>query len=279
MAAAAIEYFGRSGLFHDALVPRAFISDKCDMQLLTFPLKMMVDFALPARCPGCGTITVEQDQFCTTCWQKLQLLSQPACATCDLPLPFSGHEGAQCASCMADPPRHSGIKAAVAYGDIARDIVLQLKHGGKIGVARLVAYMLRRHLDAIPEQALIVPVPLHWTRLWRRRYNQSALIAQELARLAHAEHVPDLLQRVRRTSPLGGLGARARAAMVKGAFRLHPKRGSKLKGRAVVLVDDVYTSGATTDACVSTLLKGGAQSVTIFCWARVLPEALEQSLD
>lgn len=246
------------------------------MQALTHPLKILADFALPPRCPGCGLITPAQDQFCSGCWQQLHLLSQPCCATCDLPLPYAAEEGAQCAACLALSPRHSGIKAAVAYGDISREIALKLKHGGKIGLARLVAAMLRRHIGSIQEGALIVPVPLHWTRLWHRRYNQSALIAAELAKLSGREHCPDLLSRTQRTRSLGGLSARERAAMVKGVFAINDRQSGRIRNRPVVLVDDVYTSGATADACVRTLLRAGAASVTIFCWARVLPEALEQ---
>ena len=256
------------------LVPRRHISDKPYMQALSIPLRSILDFALPPRCPGCGAVTPDQDRFCSTCWQSLYFLTEPACATCDLPLPFAGEPEAQCAACLAQPPRHAGIKAAVAYGEISREIALKLKHGGRIGLAQLIAAMLARHLHCIPDNALLVPVPLHWTRLWHRRYNQSALIARQLSRISGNENCPDLLLRTRRTKALGGLSARERAAMVKNAFRLNPQWGERIKGRAIVLVDDVYTSGATTDACVATLRKAGATSVTIFCWARVLPAAL-----
>lgn len=245
------------------------------MQLLANPIKAVVDFALPPRCPACGDLTSGADQFCLGCWQQLTFLSQPACATCDLPLPFAAQEVAQCATCIAQPPRHSGIKAAVAYGAVSREIALKLKHGGKIGLARLIAGQLRRYMADAPDGAILVPVPLHWTRLWRRRYNQSALIAQHLSRISGFEIVPDALVRTRRTQALGGLSARERAAMVKGAFAVQGRQSAKIKGKPVILVDDVYTSGATTDACVATLLKNGATSVTICCWARVLPEALE----
>ncbi len=245
------------------------------MQALAPALKTVVDFALPPRCPACGTITPDQDQFCIDCWQKLRFLAEPACASCDLPLPFASDGVAQCGACLAKIPRHAGIKAAVAYGDVSREIALKLKHGGKIGLAKLIAKTLRRHLHALPPDTLLVPVPLHWTRLWRRRYNQSVLIARALSRFTHLQHVPDLLFRTRRTKPLGGLSARERAAMVKGIFVLNDKWAVKVKGRKIALVDDVYTSGATTDACVKTLLKAGAASVVILCWARVLPETLE----
>jgi len=247
------------------------------MQIVAAPLRHIVDFALPPRCPGCGRITAETHNFCAECWGTLHFLSEPSCATCDLPLPYAATAEAQCAGCMADPPRHQGIKAAVAYGPISREIALKLKHGGKIGLARLVALQLRRHLACLPHNALLVPVPLHWTRLWRRRYNQSALIADQLQRLSGLPHCPDALIRKKATRPLGGLSARERSAAVKGVFAINPAHREKLAGRAVALVDDVYTSGATTGACVDLLRRAGAASVTIFCWARVLPEALEQA--
>jgi ComF family protein len=276
--AAIVEYFGRRRTLHMPLVPCALMSDKPFMQALSVPIKSILDFALPPRCPGCGAVTPDQDRFCSSCWQSMHFLTEPACATCDLPLPFASDAEAQCAACIAKAPRHSGIKAAVAYGEISREIALKLKHGGRIGLAQLIAGMLVRHLHSIPENALLAPVPLHWTRLWQRRYNQSALIARQLSRTSGIEHCPDLLSRTRRTKALGGLSARERAAMVKNAFNLNPRWQERIKGRAIALVDDVYTSGATTDACVATLRKAGAASVTIFCWARVLPAALEYEL-
>jgi ComF family protein len=245
------------------------------MQSLALPLRTLVNFALPPRCPACGVITPDQNQFCSGCWQKLHFLAQPACSTCDLPLPFARGVDAQCGTCLTKPPRHSGIKAVIAYGDIARDIALKLKYGGKIGLARLIAGLLQRHAADLPTDAIFVPVPLHWSRLWRRRFNQSALIGQELARLSRRDYCPDALLRTRRTTPLGGLSAKQRAAMVKGAFSINERSRARINGKDVALVDDVYTSGATTDACVATLLNAGARSVTIFCWSRVLPEALE----
>lgn len=243
------------------------------------PIRSIIDFALPPRCPGCGAITPHPDSFCAGCWDGLTFLTEPACATCDLPLPYAATTDTQCAGCMANPPRHSGIKAAVAYGPVSREIALKLKHGGKIGLARLIALQLRRHVATFGQPALLVPVPLHWTRLWRRRYNQSALIASQLSRLTGIDHCPDMLTRMRATRPLGGLSMRERSAMVKGVFALNAAREDSLRGRAIALVDDVYTTGATTAACVDVLRKGGAVSVTIFCWARVLPEALERGRD
>jgi ComF family protein len=239
------------------------------------PFKAVVDFALPERCPSCGTIKENGGAFCAECWSKLSFLGQPACSSCDLPLPYESETRQQCAACLANPPRHNGVKAAVAYSDISRHVALRLKYGGRIGLATMIAMQLARHVRDLPSDALLVPVPLHWTRLWMRSFNQSALIAREIAQMSGHEHCPDLLRRIRRTTPLGGLNPGERRRMVSGAFDLHPKRAELAKGRHILLVDDVYTSGATTDACVKAMKKGGASAVTILCWARVLPQGLE----
>jgi ComF family protein len=268
------EYGGWS-VDHFPLVPRQGLGDKCSVQMLTAPFRAMLDFALPERCPSCGMIAGGGGSFCSDCWTSLTFLSDPACARCDLPLPYASAEAQFCAACIAQPPRHDGIKAVVAYGDIARDVALKLKYGGRIGLARMIAGQLLRYRHVLPVDGLLVPVPLHWTRLWSRSFNQSVLIARELSSMAGFAHCPDLLRRTRRTTPLGGLSGKDRRKMVAGAFDLNPSQAEKAKGQHILLVDDVYTSGATTDACVRVLKKGGAASVTILCWARVLPGALE----
>jgi ComF family protein len=243
--------------------------------MLTAPFRSIVNFALPERCPSCGVIVPAGGAFCGECWNTLTFLGQPACKSCDLPLPYESDDRLECGACLAKPPRHDGIKAAVAYGDVARDVALKLKYGGRIGLAQMIAQQLQRHMRELPAEALLVPVPLHWTRLWSRSFNQSALIAKEVAQMSGLEHCPDLVIRTRRTTPLGGLSGKQRHKMVAGAFALHPKRVALALARHIILVDDVYTSGATTDACVRVLKKGGAASVTILCWARVLPQGID----
>jgi ComF family protein len=275
-AAAIVEYLWWHNL-HFALVPWRGLRDKQDMLALPAPLRLIIDFALPERCPSCGAIATTGGAFCTDCWNKLHFLGSPACATCDLPLPYENEDAQQCAACLVKPPRHDGIKAAVAYGDIARDVALRLKYGGRIGLARMIAAQLMRHVRDLPADALLVPVPLHWTRLWMRSFNQSALIAREVAQMSGHEHCPDMLRRTRRTMPLGGLSRTERRKMLTGVIDLHTRRAEQAKGRHILLVDDVYTSGATSDACVRALKKGGANKVTILCWTRVLPQGLEVS--
>ena len=183
-------------------------------------------------------------------------------------MPFDYHRGddARCAECLQKPPRHSGIRAAVAYGNVARVLALRLKYARRTGFAETMAALMVR---LVPDNAdLLVPVPLHRWRLWSRGFNQAALIAQALARRRQLSVAPLALTRVRKTPVLRGLGARSRAEALKGAIAV--VRPDAVRGRAVVLIDDVYTSGATTDACTHALLKAGASSVHILCWARVL---------
>jgi ComF family protein len=243
--------------------------------MLAAPFRLMLDFALPERCPSCGAMASNGGAFCQACWDQLVFLGSPCCESCDLPLPYATQNAQKCAECLTNPPRHDGIKAAVAYGDIARHVALRLKYAGRIGLARMIAGQLLRHVRDLPRDALLVPVPLHWTRLWARSFNQSVLIAREISAFSGHHLCPDLLRRTRRTTPLGGLSGKARRDMVSGAFALNDKRGALLKGRHILLVDDVYTSGATTDACIRVLKKGGASAVTILCWTRVLPLGLE----
>ena len=239
------------------------------------PLRLVADFALPPRCPGCGAVTGANHRFCAACWGGLRFLGPPWCAGCNRPFAFDRGAEARCDACTVDPPEHAGIRAAVAYGDVARTVALRLKYGGRIAFAETIARQLVRLMPDATD--LLVPVPLHRWRLWSRGFNQAALIAAALGRAVHVPSDPLVLRRIRATPPLRGMGPQARARTVSGVFRTHDPSGT-LYGKAVVLVDDVHTTGATTDGCARILLGGGARSVTILCWARVL-DATERLSD
>lgn len=203
----------------------------------------LVDLIYPPRCPLCGDAIAAQDGLCTPCW-----------ATLEIP---------------ADLPGTSPVTAATIYNDPARQLVLNFKHGGKIALSRMMARQINARLGVLEGDWLAVPVPLHRLRLWQRGFNQSALIARELVQLSGARLLVDGLLRPKRTPSLGGLGRKQRAEVLKGAITLNPKRVEQIKDARVLLVDDVLTSGATTNACIAALNKAGAAKVHVACFARV----------
>lgn len=236
---------------------------------LSSALKPLVDFVYPPRCPLCGEGIAAGPGLCAACWETLEFPGEPACSRCQTPLSQFDADGV-CHACLAQPPRHSGIVAAVLYNDPARQLVLRFKHGGRIGLARLMGQLIASRLSSAPTDAILIPVPLHRTRLWVRGYNQSALLASSIAHHTGHSVMVDALQRTRATPKLGGLGRMARAHTLRGTIRVHPSAIAALEGCDVILVDDVLTSGATTGECARVLLNAGARSVRVACFARVI---------
>lgn len=238
-------------------------------------LTPLVDLIFPPRCPLCGAPLAEQGGLCVGCWGRLELPGEPSCSACQRPLGenVAAGEGALCAPCMARPPRHAGMAAATLYSEASRELVLAFKHGRRIALADLLARLMAARLPPLSGEWLVVPIPLHCWRLWRRGFNQSALLAARLAREPGRRLVVDALVRRRATPSLGGLDRRQRRQALAGSIVANPSRAPMLAGAQVLLVDDVVTSGATTDAAMTALFRARASQVRIACFARVLDEA------
>ena len=228
----------------------------------------VLDFALPPRCGGCGAIVDEVESFCADCWRTLEFLGSGGCSRCGIPLQAT--EAELCGACLARPPRLDRIRSAVAYDDISSSIALRLKYGRKVGLARTMSRYMSPLLADLPE-ALLVPVPLHRSRLWRRGFNQSAIVAKALSKQTGLPICVEALKRVRPTPPLKGMNMRQRRRTVAGAFRANP--AVELRGRTVVLIDDVLTTGSTANACARVLKSAGAERVELISWARVIRPA------
>jgi len=226
----------------------------------------ILDFALPPRCGGCGAVVDEVDSFCAECWRKLDFLGHGGCVRCGLPLRAT--EAETCGRCLSRPPRLDRIRAAVAYDEISRSIALRLKYGRKVALARTMSRYMHPLVGDLPGNAIIVPVPLHRSRLWSRGFNQSAIVAKQLSRKTGIPVAVDALRRVRSTPPLKGLNVHQRRRTVAGAFRVNPK--AELRGRTIVLIDDVLTTGSTANACARVLKRAGAARVDLISWARVI---------
>ncbi|MCW2350330.1 MULTISPECIES: ComF family protein [unclassified Sphingobium] len=242
--------------------------------ILQAALAPLLDYALPPRCPGCGVVVGAVGTFCTDCWLSIDFIGEPICATCgvDLPSPLGGDM--TCGACLSEPPPYDRARAVMTYGEIARTVAHRLKYGRRLSLARVMAEHMTR-LVVLEEAAgsadppLFLPVPLHRWRLWSRGFNQSALIGRHIARRTGGVLEPELLRRVKATPPLHMLSRRERQKIVKGAFALAPGAAARLAGRHVILIDDIWTTGATASACARVLRSAGARRIEVLCWTRV----------
>jgi ComF family protein len=229
--------------------------------------RAVVDGVLPPRCLACGAVVGEPDALCGPCWRALSFFAPPWCAVCGLPFPHPMGEGAVCADCARGRSSWERARAVLRYDKHSRRLVLALKHGDHTHLARaLGGWMRRSGGDIFDGVDLLVPVPLHWTRLFSRRYNQAGLLAHAIHAAGGPPVAPDWLVRRRRTPSQGRLGPIARARNVRGAFAL--RAGRSVKGKRLVIVDDVLTTGATVEECARVLRRAGAASVGVVTLAR-----------
>jgi len=235
--------------------------------------RMALDALLPPRCLACGGAVETQGALCAACWQGISFLGAPCCSTCGLPFPYDAGDGVLCAQCVAYPPPFDRARAVFAYDDHSRRLILAFKHADQLhGMPAFGQWLARSGAELLAEADLVAPVPLHWTRLFRRRFNQSALLAQAAVTAWRGSgapiFAPALLIRRRRTRSQGHLSRLQRAENVRGAFAMKP--GADIAGKRVLLVDDVLTTGATIEACARVLKRAGATTVDVLTLARAM---------
>ncbi|MEM6938626.1 MAG: ComF family protein [Pseudomonadota bacterium] len=233
-----------------------------------------LDAVYPPRCLTCGDVVDGDFGLCGTCWRETRFIGGTICDSCGIPLPGAdSQEKAHCDACLQAPRPWRQGRAAFVYSDTGRKLVLALKHGDRQEIARPAGLWLARvAAELLTPNTLIAPVPLHWQRMIKRRYNQSALLAHQLAKRVDRAWCLDLLQRMRRTRSLDGMGHKERQAMVGGAIRVHPRRRHRLIGRSVLIVDDVMTSGATLAECARACHDAGSGPVCVVTLARAVKE-------
>lgn len=237
------------------------------------------DAVLPPRCLVSGEIVAKPGQLIASAWGAINFITTPLCAGCGLPFPYEvgspGDAAAMvCGACIAEAPAYDRARAVFQYNDASRGMILAFKHADRMeGADSFAAWMARAGAQLLMDADLIAPVPLHRFRLWRRRYNQAAVLAQALGRLSGVPVAADLLARVRNTPAMVDMNIAARRRNLQGAIKVRPRYTNRLAGCKLLLIDDVLTSGATAEACARVVKSAGAASVDVLTLARVVRNA------
>lgn len=233
-----------------------------------------LDAVVPPTCLSCEAIVASPGGLCASCWQRMSWIDRPFCTRCGTPFAADASGGVPdpvCAACLVQRSPLSRVRAAFRYDDSSRALVLGFKHADRTHAGPFFGkWLARAAADVLDGADLLVPVPLHWTRLVWRRFNQSALLAHALSRECGVACVPDLLLRARRTPIQGTLGRLQRQKNVRRAFAVRARRLDRVKDARIVLVDDVLTTGATLAECARTLRRAGAADVRAVTLARVV---------
>jgi ComF family protein len=231
-----------------------------------------LDLLFPPLCIVCREPVTDPRSLCPDCWSAIRFLDAPMCASCGLPFEIPIAEGTLCAACHARPPSFDRARAVMRYDDASRGAILAFKHGDRLDLVPAFAHWLARTgADLISGAEVIVPVPLHRSRLWMRRFNQSAEIARALGKSTRIPVASGVLVRSKRTPSQGAMpSASARRRNVQGAFEVADGQAGTVAGRTILLVDDVLTTGSTVDACARALKRAGAARVYVLALARVV---------
>lgn len=233
--------------------------------------RALVEIVYPPACIACGKATGTPHGLCSGCWAGLRFIERPYCER--LGTPFAVDHGLSLVSpaAIADPPVYARARAVARYEETARTLVHRLKYSDRLDTARALGVMLARAGGELAGDCdLVVPVPLHRTRLWWRRFNQSMELAKPVAETFGKPLRRELLLRVKRTSPQVGLTRNQRGLNLQGAFLVPPAAKPEVRGKRILLIDDVITTGATAEACARALRRAGARSVDLIAFARVL---------
>lgn len=227
-------------------------------------------FVLPPACLACRKPAAAEG-LCAVCWTGAGFIERPYCERLGTPFAYDSGQPLVSPAAFADPPAYDRARAAMRFGDVGRELVHLLKYGDRLDLAvPLANWMGRAGAELLPEADALVPVPLYWTRLWQRRFNQSAELARRIAARSGVAAIDDALVRTRATVPQVGLVRAERAKNVHGAFAVPPERRAAVRGKRIVLIDDVLTTGATANACARILRRAGAKSVDVLVLARVV---------
>ena len=234
-------------------------------------MKRIIDFLLPPRCVSCGIETLTTPGLCAACWEKIHFIEHPLCDKCGRPFEIAEITHAMCLGCFEEMPKFHRLRSVFPYDEGSKSLVLKFKHGDALHLTPLfVQWLAQAGRSLLTQCDVIIPIPLHWRRLWMRSYNQAAILAQSLSKIYAKKYDPCVLHRRRSTPSQGTKTSQQRHDNVKGSFALRASQVKNLEKKNILLIDDVYASGATVLECVKILKKSGANQIDVLTLARVL---------
>jgi ComF family protein len=223
----------------------------------------------PPKCLNCNVIIGEVGGLCSLCFEKINFTTSPSCAICAFPFEYDLGEEALCAACINHKPAYDKAFTVFTYNEHSKELIHKFKFADQTYATPYFANWIKRAAkDALEDADIIIPVPLHKLRLYKRMYNQSALLAKAIARISNVKYNPYILKRIRNTTPQSGLSQKQRQGNVKNAFAINPKQLAAIKGKNIILIDDVMTTGATIEECCKILRKAGVSKIYVVTLAR-----------
>jgi ComF family protein len=231
----------------------------------------ILNLLFPPQCLNCDARVPTHGTLCLACWQQIHFISEPMCHACGLPFDYDIGENALCAPCLNERPLYLQARATFRYDEHSRKLITRFKYSDQTQLAEIYgAWLAKAGGQLLAQTDIIIPVPLHYFRFVHRRFNQSALLANILSKKTGIRHIPNALKRSRQTTPQTGLTRKQRETNVKGAFTINNRYASTIKGKNILLIDDVITTGSTIEQCTKTLLKSGAAQVNVLTLARTV---------
>lgn len=230
----------------------------------------ILDFLLPPHCLLSGEVVDQQGMIAPHKWIDIHFIERPFCHCCGFPFPHDAPDTLLCSSCVHDHPLYQTCRSALVYNADSKALILRLKYGDRLEIAPLLATWLERAgAELLPEADFLIPVPLHFFRRIKRKYNQSAILARHLSDKCGVPVKDGVLKRTRHTPAQSG-DKKSRRRNVAQAFVIDEKHRSLIKGKTIILIDDVYTTGSTVNECAKTLLNHGAKAVNVLTVARIV---------
>jgi ComF family protein len=244
-------------------------------RLLTNAARAVADLVVPPLCLNCRRPLGSHDALCAACWRQIRFIRPPLCDRLGIPLPFDTGGPTVSAAALANPPDWDRARAVAQFGSVVRDMIHAFKYADRHDARRLFGcWLAGAGAELLADADLIVPVPMHRWRLLRRKFNQAALLAGELARITPVPSDPLVIERIKSTPAQVGLTAAERRRGLSGAFRVPEAARSRIADRKLVLVDDVITTGSTAAACARVLRRAGAARVDVLALALVTDDSL-----